>query len=321
MRSAPRLLIRLTLLVAAVGLLGACEAQRGSGAGSTDPQAASVSLRFDVGAPAETSFLQGSLWNDGKGEVARYAITERRYGSLREGEATLVTVSEPFHRERLVKVEPHQEVDDPMPVMKLNTLITVPTGVYTYRQMASTFLRRRDGRPVKLVIGSQEWCGLTSKQLRFHDGHLHFEMRSYFGDEGEITGNVPAGTSLVAADALPLWVRTLDLEQPGERDIELLPPQLSNQATAPKPVPATVRVGKPERIEVPAGGFQAVPVHVRRRDAHDVYWVGVEMPHALLRWDRADGGRYELRWATRAAYWNMNDPGDGDALPPDAGAR
>lgn len=291
-------------LGSAVGIVGSC----------TEPRAVPAGLE------GEQPAFQASVWDDGSSEVASYRIVERRYGSLRRGHATLILVKERFDADELVKAEGPRPPARSFDVMKLNHVLTTPTGVYTYRQMASVFLHREHARPVKLVTSSQEWCGTTSKRLEIHGPDATLHTSSYFGAEGDRAFFVPLNERTVLFDSLPAWLRTLDLARTGSREVRLVPAQLSNHALPVEVSPATITVGSPAPLAVPAGAYDAVPVTVEHTGGTDVFHLRAEAPHTLVRWDRADGGRYELEWVRRARFWEMNAPEHVDALGPDSPA-
>ncbi len=276
---------------------------------------------FSLGRSAETALFEDALWDDGKAEVARYRATEPRYGVMRTGEAVLIVVKETFDSDHLVKADgppPDTTVD----VMKLNTVTTFQTGVYTYRQMVSSFLTRDGLRPVKLSMSSQEWCGVTSKILTVRGTEALLRTFSYFGAEGDCAFELDLGDDAVLYDALPMWLRGLDLEDHTPRTVRVLDEQRSNHATEPQWADARIEVGEPTSVDVPAGHFGVVPVGVVRGDARDVFFLGADSPHPLVRWERSDGGVYELTVLARAPYWVMHDPENlNDLLPREAEPR
>ncbi|MFK7989325.1 MAG: hypothetical protein AB8I08_25125 [Sandaracinaceae bacterium] len=267
-----------------------------------------------AGLAGERPRFQDPIWNDGNAEVAQYQVMERRYGTMREGHATLIAVTETFDALRLVKAD--LGTAHPLDVIKLNHVLTTPTGVYTYRQMASVFLDRTTARPLKLATSSQEWCGITSKQMVLRGPAATLHTFSYFGNEGDRAHPVLVDARTVLYDALPLWLRTLDLTRPGARRVQLVPQQMSSHAPAPRVAQATITVGpSDDALRVPAGAFEAVPVTVQHDGGTDIFHFDAEPPHTLVRWDRADGGHYALEWVRRAPYWRMSD--DGEVLGPE----
>jgi hypothetical protein len=270
-----------------------------------------------MGFIAETRLFGDALWDDGNAEIARYRATMPFYGAMREGEAVLIVVKEPFDMDALVKADgdvAHEHVED---VIKLNEVRTFQTGVYTYRQMASAFFSRPELHPLKLVTSSQEWCGITTKILTVRGGEALLRSFSYFGDEGERAETIALGDDVVFADALPVFVRTLDFGREGlVRRIRLVDEQLSNRAKPPAVVHETIEVLCGGRAEVPAGRFETCRVMVTRGAEIDTFHLDRAPPHTLVRWDRADGGTYELTLVARAPYWSMHDPEHvGELLP------
>ena len=265
-----------------------------------------------MGRAGETPLFRDALWTDGRAEVARYRTEERRYGVLREGEATFIMVKETIDAVTRLKVaEPAPEDHE---VIKFNWISTVPTGVYRYRQMASMFLSRADAQVARMTFSSQEWCGITHQDLLIQAGDARLLTSSYFEDEGRRAYQIRLNEETVMADSLPLWLRTLALDRPGTRQVKLVEALLSSHARRPVRQDAEITVRAAESLEVPAGVFDAVPVDVRRGQLHDVYWMRREAPHVMVRWDRSDGGHYSLAWVRRSAYWELTGNEDTNAL-------
>src|SRR6187200_267043 len=60
-------------------------------------------------------------WGDGKAELDGYALTQPRYGQLRQGTAVLVFVTDDFSDSARVKADPGKHpASDVRPVLKLN---------------------------------------------------------------------------------------------------------------------------------------------------------------------------------------------------------
>jgi len=93
------------------------------------------------------------LWDDGRAEVSIYEAVEVRYAQPRTGQVVQILVKEDHLPGTWVKA------DDPsraglVPVLKFNWIFKVPTGVYSYEQMLSAFLRRSDLRLGRDVLPS-----------------------------------------------------------------------------------------------------------------------------------------------------------------------
>src|SRR5678815_5499552 len=88
-----------------------------------------------------TAFLQDEkYWGDGKAEFNIYDAQQTRYGQPRPSEVIHILVREPFSNRELVKAEPGTR-SGTYPVIKLNQVLHIPTGLYVYQQMHSAFWR------------------------------------------------------------------------------------------------------------------------------------------------------------------------------------
>ena len=122
------------------------------------------------------------------------------------GRALTILVKEPWAPDLEVKADTPRP--DGFEVLKLNFIRDVPTGIYTYHQMASTFLRRDDGELRKLATSSTEGCGISTAEMT--DGSL--TTRSYFDGQGERRMPWPEGA--VPEDALPAVLRDWVVGEP-----------------------------------------------------------------------------------------------------------
>jgi hypothetical protein len=273
--------------------------------------ALAIALATLAAAAAPWGDVAGSdLWDQGVAEVALYSVTGPMEGSERTYEAVMVVVKEPFDLAQMVKAgSASQRVED---VLKLNHEVTVPTGLYTYRQMASVFLRRSDLAPVKLTVASQELCGITTKRWR-SDTPAVFHSSSYFDGEGDRDFALPVTRGTLFYDALPLWLRAQAPRAEPLR-VKLVPGQISNHARDPAPVGAVLTWGATGSVTTPAGEFRTREVSVEHPGGRDRYAFAEEFPHVLVRWVRGDGTRYELRNLVRLPYWQYTRSGDRQVL-------
>ena len=262
-------------------------------------------------------FFDDALWHDGKAEVSLYDATEVRYGKPRKAEeATLIVVKEDHRSRDFVKAD--NSINAGLPALKLNWVVDVPTGIYTYRQMASVFLDRRTGLPFRETFASHEWCGSTFKDLkqvtRTTASTFNYAWTSYFGSEGKGSKTVRAIGDALWSDALPVTLRGLPFG--GEKknwNAEVLPTLWANKAQPDKMKPAkvTVNIANKESINVPAGEFEVWRVEVNySAESQEVYYIETKPPHRLIQMHRADGAEYKLRKTMRIDYWNHHDPGD-----------
>lgn len=237
------------------------------------------------------------MWDDGKAEFCAYEVAWARYGHRFDGRALLILVKEPWAPDLDVKADTPRP--DGFDVLKLNHVRDVPTGIYTYHQMASVYLRRDSGALRKLAATSSEACGVSTAHLV--DGRL--ETRSYFDGQGDRALPWPAGA--LAEDGLAASLRDYVAGRP-PASVKVFPSLLMGRFAKLEPV--TYRV---ERKEAADG----VEIRLTSGPAVLAYTFAKPSPHHLLRFEREDGTVYRLAKCERLAYWEMHDPGGEAWLP------
>lgn len=273
---------------------------------------------------ARWDFLEAREFR-GKAEVALYQGTVVRYGENRQADLALITVLEPYIKKQMVK----SETETDYYAIKQNQALKYTTGVYPYSQMNSLFWERDSGSFLKATMTTQEWCGQSYKELRSSGQTMQFFYSSYWENEsrGYETRKSPAGDA-VLYDELPLLVRR---NQISNGTLMIFPMLMSSQvrrpdwdigqpARDPEYRPATLEVtqdtldfqGQQRRVRVVRilqEGFSTDSGAVSSKE--DVFYVDLESPlRPLLRWERNDGGVFELQSLNYTDYWNQNNPQD-----------
>ena len=175
-------------------------------------------LAVTLASPAFAQFApallqNNSYWGDGKAEFNIYDAQIAREGVPRACEVLHILVREPFDPRQLVKPDnPNQP--DAIPVLKLNQIFHVPTGLYVYQQMHSNFWRVDNAQLVKFSVTSNDSCGNTFKEARREGERLAYEYHTYWDGmaDGKETVNVPLNGYFY--DELPWLVRTIDFSKP-----------------------------------------------------------------------------------------------------------
>lgn len=102
-----------------------------------------------------------NYWYSGKAELNSYELKQSRYGEIRNGEALLIFVTEPFSLNKQVKLDnPRDAGSDQVSVMKLNAVRKFPTGIYDYTISSSTFTpinSKKHPHTLKSNTSIQEW--------------------------------------------------------------------------------------------------------------------------------------------------------------------
>lgn len=266
--------------------------------------------------PGDSRWRSAALWDDGKAEHCAYRVTWARYGHHYQGRALLILVKEPWAPDLKVKADtPRQNGFD---VLKLNHIRDVPTGIYTYHQMASLFTRRDSGALVKIAATSSEACGVSTAYVM--GGRL--QTRSYFDGQGDRERAWPADA--LPEDGLPATLRDYVAGE-APATLSVFPSLLAGRF--PNLTPVSYQVAKREvpAVATPEGTFPGVEIRLSSPPGRSgggsppsslAYTFAREAPHSLLRFEREDGTVYERVKCGRIPYWEMHDPG-GEAWLPD----
>lgn len=283
-------------LAVALGLLAAPGAVKGE----------SEELAWNPGGLGSAAWRLDPIWDDGNAEFCAYRVRWPRYGRIHQGRALLVAVKEPWNPELDVKADsPHRQGFE---VLKLNHIRDVPTGIYTYHQMASVFLRRRSGTVRKVAATSSEACGISTAFLL--DGRL--ATRTYFDGLGDRQRPYPEAA--LPWDALPLLLREyVRGEIPAS--VLVFPSLMSGRYGDLSPRRYELRRRGVESFSTPQGEARAVELTLADGADELRLLFAAEPPHRPLRLESSDGTLYELARCDRIPYWEMHFPGDEAWLP------
>ena len=251
-------------------------------------------------------------WSGGQAEVASYALTQPRYGELRQGTAVLVFVTERLNPTTLVKAE--SAPSSGRPVFKLNDIRAFQTGVYDYHTMTSTFLpldgSSVGGTPLKVSASVQEWCGHTWERLKFGEHDIDRVAHSYFEAEGEQTERWAYPERPLVLDSVPLTLRAHPeslLESPGSLQVQWLSSRVDARL---EHVQSRWREGtltlEPDVVPRQVGE-ETVASQVWRLDGQGLsrtWWIEEAPPHRLLGWQTSSGESASLIASKRMAYWD-----------------
>ena len=279
------------------------------------------------------AFLQDEkYWGDGKAEFNIYDAQEVRYGQPRKCEVIHILVREPFAERDLVKAEPNTR-GGTYPVIKLNQILHIPTGVYVYQQMHSAFWRCDTGALVKATLTSNDSCGNTYKEFRALGGlrglvsaGWHYEWRTYWegmsaGEENvsaPLFANRHGNAETTAAtsqgifyDELPARVRMIDFEKPDGYFAFWITNSIVNSKkddVSFRPARLVWKAPADDRIVVElydCVGFPKVDVETKSE-----FVLEAKPPHRLLEWHVPKSSSGKLRRSLKLDYWNFNKPGD-----------
>ena len=128
-----------------------------------------------------------AYWYAGKAELNHYELEQARYSEMRKGDAVLVFVTEPFSKQKQVKLDDaNVNPNDVVQVLKLNFTKKFDTGIYPYSVMTSAFTPVDvSQKTVKITSSMQEWCGHVFTQLNLKNKQYVANIFSYFEREGD----------------------------------------------------------------------------------------------------------------------------------------
>ena len=246
---------------------------------------------------AKPTFLDAPFWDDGKAEIAVYEAKRFHYGRLYESEIIHYLVKEPFSLTRNVKSN-SPKGEDVVPAIKLNQVITTPTGTYTYQQMHSSFWSKSEGRLLKASLSHHEACGNTYKEAIRSGEKLNFLAHTYWEGKSRVEREINLSPTTWTEDELPFQLRRLvadDLPLPDP--LLIIPTMMHSKAGSTVPVPATLK----------RDGF-SITVTCAGRDDHFAF--DTEWPHVLTSTEKSDGSKMTLKKHLRLDYWNHHQPDD-----------
>ena len=262
----------------------------------------------------DTSWIENEYWYDGTAEINLYDATLVKYGEPRQADELVhIFVTESHDPELLVKADDWRR-PGLVPMLKLNYVTSVRTGVYRYQQMLSFFFDRRDLGLAKMTLSSHEWCGNSSKELVNFQGRESFDYNTYWDGQGNGSYAVDLPDDLVVYDSLPGQLRALPWADGLAATFPLLPTQLSSRVQPLSWSDATVRVTGRGGVEVSAGTFDAWNVELEHAGGRDLLAYEAAFPHRMLSWQQASGDSFGLKRSEKMAYWAKAGVGDEDLL-------
>ena len=246
-----------------------------------------------------SDLFRDRLWDDGRAEYDIYAATEVREGLPRPARVVYLIVKEPFDPKTRVKSDRPGSID----VLKMNQVIDVPTGVYAFHQMESTFWNRATAAVLKVSLSSNDSCGNSFKEGWLEGGFFRLLFHTYWDGEADGERRIPIPPGALFYDELPMKLRCLRRFDAGEYPVRLLPSIIGSKVGRPAFGPATIRV-------LPPAADGSIRIEVAHASGIDRFAFDRAAPHLLRSWKRADGSALELRKSQRLDYWNRNRPGD-----------
>jgi len=191
---------------------------------------------------------------------------------------------------------------DAIPVLKLNQILHVPTGLYVYQQMHSNFWRVDNAELLKFSLTSNDSCGNTFKEARRNGDQLTYEYHTYWDGMAEGKETIAQPKDGYFYDELPWLVRTIDFSKPTrEFTIQLAGSIINSKKDTIAFKPAKISFELSEK---------KIEVSVAHEGGTDRFSLDRDGPNLLREWTAADGSHYKMKRNLKVDYWNYNKPGD-----------
>lgn len=251
----------------------------------------------------QTSEQFAEYWYSGKAELAAYELTQGRYGEYHKGSSVLIFVTEPFSKDKQVKLD-NPNSGEAVTVMKLNFTRKFQTGIYPYSMMLSAFTPVDDYNypyTLKATTSSQEWCGHTFNQYNWNGTGYDLKGFSYFESEGDYY--MEAKVDFLQDE---LWNRI-------RIDPDKLP--VGEYIVAPgsffRRLGHDTRVGLPASLNLEKGDVTSVyTIHYHENSRSLKITFDNEFPYLIRTWSEYKGEELlssgELKNTLHTDYWRKN---------------
>jgi len=188
----------------------------------------------------ESPFLTAPFWDDGKAEIAVYEAERFHYGQLYPSEIIYYLVKEPFSLKEHVKSD-SSEGDEVIPAIKLNQVLTTPTGTYTYQQMHSSFWSKNNGTLLKASLSHHEACGMSYKQVTRSGNRFDFLAHTYWEGQSRVEREIHLPKTTWWQDELPFQLRRIVADDhPLPQTLFVIPSMIHSKAGVTEPVSAQI---------------------------------------------------------------------------------
>lgn len=267
------------------------------------------------------SLVQGDefrdYWYDNRAEISTYAISEMRYGELRQGTRVMVFVTEPLRKSTYIKPDENLPAKKKVEVMKLNDLRKFPTGVYDYSVMTSVFasVNGNDAKPpfstIKVSFTAQEWCGTVFEIIKRQGKALQGNLYSYFEQDGEKSYKINTGNRLETEDNLWLLIRELTpsiFKNSHTLTLDIIPSAWNRRKThtPAQSVNCSLSKQKSGNLETAIGTLATNLFQWEYDGKMTKVWVERDYPRRILQWQESDGSSGTIIASVRETYWHKN---------------
>jgi hypothetical protein len=236
--------------------------------------------------PITSAFATDSLWDDGRAEHIDYFTFAASSSGTPAHYPSSIVVRKMIVPGPALSIGGGPAVRKPE-ALEMTYVMDLPTGADTCHRSVTILFDRRSFRVSGATATVTEAGETHSLKAVPRGANLRYTA-------GADSLDLPWGPDVVFYDALPVWLRGLDLQTPARFPVRLVPELWPGRAGKPALVPAEIEVigpaGRPS--ETSHGGIEA---DVRHEGKVDRFWFHPGPARFLMVWDRADGTELTLR--------------------------
>lgn len=257
-----------------------------------------------------------AYWNAGVAELARYDLTQARYGNLHRGEMLAIFVAEPFRSDKQVKADMTPQAADTV-VLKAQLMRRFATGLYDYAMTTTSFkpLNIAVHAPALKVTGSSvDWCGHTWLQLNLKKEGYALQGRSYFEESGDENFELPAA---VSEDEIWQRIRMAPQSLPIGK-VQVIPSLISSRLRHRRPAAESATADLQTYGALKQGEYSLVYDAGLPTERRVAFIFENTFPHKIFEYQETymDGFKNpkklttvaRLKKTVRSAYWQEHDP-------------
>ncbi len=245
-------------------------------------------------------------WYAGLAEVNSYTVKQERYGEMREGNAVLVFVTEPFFPKAQVKDDGLPAREESISIFKLNRIERFTTGIYDYSLMLSVFTPVDEEQypyTLKSTFSAQDWCGQVWQQTNRRNDKFMIETRSYFQAEGDTRAALDAP---YLEDELLNRMR-LNIATVPTGKLTLIP---AAKFTRLRHVDTEAQVAEVSLVHNPDTYATELVIDYPQLERKVIYTFNSKFPYRLEGWTEEYKGQLlseaRLQKSMKTAYWGQN---------------
>ncbi len=248
-------------------------------------------------------FFKNEYWNSGKADFQTFDAQLTKYNIKRNAKVTILIIKEPFNLKKYVKALKYEKAFD---VIKMNYIRKIPAGVYEYNQMFSAYFDRNSGQLLKVLISSQDGCGMTFKKYQNNNKKNEMIIHSYFDGEGDTKLNF-SENNFVFYETLPMVLR-FRLKEKEDYILNITEPLLTNRKDSEKLYKAEVKVKKVNDLKEIKSKEKLYEVVMTYGEKKDYFYFEGKFPHRLLKWTKSNNDTLLIRKSDFLYYWNYTKP-------------